>query len=66
MTVEAELKEWGNSFAVIIPAEKVKEMKLRKGDKIEIDIVSKKKVDAFGICKGAKPFKEDKEHEELW
>lgn len=65
MTVETELKEWGNSLAVIIPAEKAKELKLKRGDKVEVDIVAKKRLDAFGICKGAKPFKEEKEHKEF-
>lgn len=67
MTVETEIKEWGNSFAIIIPVEKAKELKLKKGDRVEIDIITKKRVNAFGICKGAKPFKEEKEvHKELW
>ncbi|PIN81686.1 hypothetical protein COV11_01430 [Candidatus Woesearchaeota archaeon CG10_big_fil_rev_8_21_14_0_10_30_7] len=54
--VEAVLKEWGNSMGIILPAEKLKELNLKKGDKIEIDLLSKKKIDAFGIAKGAKPF----------
>jgi len=65
--VEVELKEWGNSIGVILPAEKLKELGLQKGDRIEVDIVEKKKIDGFGICKGAKPFEEEKEeHEEFW
>jgi len=55
--VEVELKEWGNSLGVIVPVEKLKELGLHKGDRIEIDIVHKKKKNGFGICKGAKPFK---------
>ncbi len=64
---EVELKEWGNSIGVIIPFEILKELGLQKGDKIDIDIVQKKRIDGFGICKGAKTFEEEKEsHEELW
>lgn len=59
--VEVELKEWGNSVGVIVPSEKLKELGLHKGDKIEIDIVKKKKLDGFGVCKGAKPFEEEEE-----
>jgi antitoxin component of MazEF toxin-antitoxin module len=65
--VEVELKEWGNSMGVILPAEKLKELRLRRGDKIDIDIVRKKMIDGFGVCKGSKPFKEEKEeHGEFW
>ncbi len=65
--VEVELKEWGNSLGVIVPVEKLKELGLHKGDRIEIDIVQKKKKEGFGICKGAKPFEEEKEeHQEFW
>lgn len=65
--VEVELKEWGNSIGVILPSEKLREYGLRKGDRIVIDIVAKKRVDAFGICKGAGKFEEEKEvHGELW
>ena len=65
--VEVELKEWGNSVGVILPSEKLKELGLRKGDRVEIDIVLKERRDGFGICKGAKPFEEEKEaHKEFW
>jgi len=65
--VKVELKEWGNSFGVILPREKLRELGLKKGDKIEIEIIIKKKLDGFGISRGAKPFEEEKEaHEEFW
>lgn len=65
--VEVELKEWGNSIGAVLPAEKVKELSLKKGDRVDIDIVKKKRVDGFGVARGAKPFEEEKEsHEELW
>jgi len=54
--VEVELKEWGNSIGVIVPTEKLKELGLQKGDRVEIDLVQKKRIDGFGICKGAKLF----------
>ncbi|HLC73528.1 MAG TPA: hypothetical protein VJH20_02735 [Candidatus Nanoarchaeia archaeon] len=58
--VEVELKNWGNSMGVIIPIEKIKELGLRKGDKIDIDIVKKERIDGFGIARGFKRFKEEK------
>jgi hypothetical protein len=65
--VEVELKEWGNSVGVVLPIDKVRQMGLKKGDKIEIKIFLKKRIDGFGIAKGGKPFEEEKEeHEEFW
>lgn len=64
--VEVELKEWGNSIGVIIPMKELKELGLGKGSKVEIEIIKKEIVDGFGICKGAKPFREDEErHKEF-
>ena len=65
--VQVELKDWGNSLGVILPKSKLKELNLQKGDTIEIEILSKKKIDGFGVAKGAKPFEEEKEeHEDFW
>ena len=65
--VEVELKEWGNSIGVILPSEKLRSLHLKKGDRIEIEIIAKKRVDGFGINKGAKPLEREKgEHEEFW
>lgn len=65
--VELELKEWGNSVGVILPAHKLKELDLKKGDKVEIDIVAKRRIDGFGVCRGAKHFEEEKEpHDKFW
>ena len=65
--VEVELKEWGNSIGVILPAEKLRELGLERGDRVDIEIVGKKRIDGFGIAKGAKPFQEEEEHhKEFW
>ncbi|MBI2147157.1 AbrB/MazE/SpoVT family DNA-binding domain-containing protein [Candidatus Woesearchaeota archaeon] len=65
--MEVELKEWGNSLGIILPAETLREFGVGKGDKIDISIVAKKRIDGFGVCHGAKPFKEDSEsHKEFW
>jgi len=65
--VEVELKEWGNSIGVILPRDRLNSLGLKRGDRIEIDIVVKKKMDGFGISKGASSFEEEKEgHEEFW
>ena len=65
--MEAELKQWGNSVGIIVPAEKLRDLGVGAGDLIEIEILPKKRVEGFGICRGAKPFEEEKEqHEEFW
>ncbi len=64
--VEVELKEWGNSIGVILPVESLKELDLKKGDKIEIDIIKKKRINGFGISRGKEPFEEEIEsHKEF-
>ena len=64
--MELELKEWGNSTGVIIPVDKLREYGANKGDRLLIEIVGKKKVDGFGIFKGALPLEGEREgHEEL-
>lgn len=65
--MEVELKQWGNSIGAILPIEELKELGLSRGDRVDIDIIKKKRINGFGLCKGAKPFEEEKEsHEEFW
>ena len=59
--VEVELKEWGNSVGVILPSETLKGFGLHKGDKVEIEVIAKKRLDGFGICKGAASFREEED-----
>lgn len=64
--IETEVKQWGNSLGIIIPAEKVREFSLKSGDMINIEVVTKKRIDAFGIVAGTPPFEEELfEHEDL-
>ena len=65
--MEAKLKEWGNSTGIILPSRKLQELGLKKGDTIEIEIIAKKRINAFGIAKGAKPFVKEKDgHNKFW
>ncbi len=65
--IEVELKEWGNSIGLILPAQKLRELKLQEGDRVSIEILSKVRRDGFGIAKGARPFEEEEiSHEEFW
>ena len=65
--VAVELKKWGNSIGVILPAEKLKELNLIEGDTVELDLVKKEPRDGFGLCKSVHSFEEEKEsHTDFW
>lgn len=58
---EIKIKKWGNSLALIIPSEVAKLEDLSEGDMVKMEIAKERRVDAFGMLKGAPPFgKEDK------
>jgi bifunctional DNA-binding transcriptional regulator/antitoxin component of YhaV-PrlF toxin-antitoxin module len=57
--MESEIKQWGNSKAFVIPKEYAECNDLDVGDRVEILVVKKERVDGFGIAKGARPFKRD-------
>lgn len=65
--VEVELKQWGHSIGAIFPSDILKDLGLEKGDTVDVAIVGKKRIDGFGIAKGARPFEEEEEpHPDLW
>ena len=58
---EAKIKKWGNSLALIIPKEIARLEDLDEGDIVKLELSKEKRVDAFGILKGAPTFsREDK------
>ena len=66
-TVEAKIKKWGNSLGLIIPKDIVKTEDLNTGDTVKVEILKEKRVDGFGMFKGALSFEEEKEeHGEFW
>ncbi len=55
VTIEAQLKRWGNSLAVIIPSEEVENGKLRENQKIKFIILKNPGNvlrETFGMGKG--------------
>lgn len=55
MAIETRLKKWGNSMAVIVPSQLIKQKKLRENDKIMIEVVKKADLsDIFGMIKERK------------
>ncbi len=66
MHISTKVKRWGNSLGLIIPAKALKKLGIEEGELVDIDIMKKAKIDGFGAFAGARPFKEEKEHEEFW
>ena len=66
-TAEAKIKQWGNSLGIIIPKEVIRNEGLGAGDIIKIEIVKERKIDGFGMLKGAPSFVRDHDdREEFW
>ncbi|HIH16658.1 MAG TPA: hypothetical protein HA252_04605 [Candidatus Diapherotrites archaeon] len=59
VSVEVTVKKWGNSLGLIIPREASKKLELREGKRVRVELTSAKFVDAFGLCRGLKPFKKE-------
>lgn len=57
--VEAEIKKWGNSLGFIIPADAVKTEEFRVGEVIRADLMKPKRINGFGMCKGAPSYVEE-------
>lgn len=70
--MQAKTKQWGNSLALIIPKEKVKEMKLKPGEEIDIRMEKKSNVlkELFGAIHFDKPteqlLKEERKSVSKW
>ena len=61
MITETKVKKWGNSLALIIPKEITRLEDLNEGDTVKVEVSKEKRIDGFGILKGAPKFsREDK------
>lgn len=58
---EIKIKQWGNSLGMVIPKEVVKREELLEGDMVKVEIVKEKRIDAFGVLKGAPHFSKEDE-----
>ena len=59
-TINTKVKKWGNSWGIILPADIVRNNKIKEGTDIEVRISIKNKTkagDIFGILKG-KPLRD--------
>ena len=55
MAIEAKIKRWGNSMAIIVPNRIIEEKRLKENDKIIVEVVKKADLsDIFGIIKKRK------------
>ena len=60
--MEAEIRKWGGSKAIIIPDAEAERLDIGIGDHVQVELTKRQKTSAFGIFKGAKPFVRD-EHD---
>ncbi|MBU1159909.1 hypothetical protein KKD04_01865 [Patescibacteria group bacterium] len=51
MEIETETKKWGNSLGIIIPNRIIKIEKIQAGQKIKVDILSKRKTTVSDVFK---------------
>ncbi len=67
---EAKLKRWGRSFGIVVPMEKIRDIKMIEDEKFEIVMSKKKNVlkETFGSVKFKRPIKEilDEGDRESW
>lgn len=64
---EIEVKRWGNSLGILLPKDIVRFNGLSEGDRIKVEIIKSKRIDGYGLFKGAPRFKEDEyEHGDLF
>ena len=55
MAMQAKLKRWGNSMAIIVPNKIIEEKKLKENDEIVVEVVRKADFsNTFGIIKKRK------------
>jgi hypothetical protein len=65
--VHAQVKQWGNSYGIIIPRDIVRVENISPGDYVKAEITKNKPIDGFGVLKGIGRFDdEDDEHGDLF
>ncbi len=61
---KAKVRRVGSSLGVLIPKEIADAEKIKEGEEIEVSLLKQRRLEevmkAFGIAKGAKPFKRDR------
>lgn len=67
--LSAPVRRVGNSLGVLLPKKLVEELSIREGSVVDVSIRKKKKISGLGIARGARPFDEaldrDDIHEEF-
>lgn len=63
--ITAVVKKWGNSLGVIIDNKVSKKLGLRAGEKISLDVSSKKRFSGFGLLKTNEKFERDHDDREF-
>ncbi len=60
MLLDVEVKKWGNSYGLRLTKRVAKQLELKNGDTVNIDIIKKlQTMKGFGMFKGAAPYEKD-------
>jgi len=64
---KVNLKISEDSLGILLPKDVIRHNRLSGRDPVKIDIIKSKKIDGYGIFKGAPKFKEDEyEHSDIF
>ena len=67
VTVKNIARRWGHSLGFIIPSDVAKNIDLKEGQPLEIEIKLKTKINAFGKFKRGRPFnRKENERSGFW
>ncbi|MDD9952851.1 MAG: hypothetical protein OXR66_00780 [Candidatus Woesearchaeota archaeon] len=61
LSLDTEIKSWGNSYGIRISKKLATKLGITKGDKVAFDLKKLEDIDGFGICKKSEPYERDKE-----
>ena len=61
--VSAKVKKWGNSLGIVIENRVSKELGLKPGELVDVDIFPKRKMSGFGIAKGVGGFVRERDED---
>lgn len=62
MIIEAEIKEWGNSYGIRIPKREAEKAGLKPGDRIDVPLERRGDIDRFfGLWRDIPSFERDRD-----
>jgi predicted DNA-binding antitoxin AbrB/MazE fold protein len=69
MIVNSKLRKWGNSVGVVIPLDKIREVRMKEGEEVVVEVRKKESLrEVFGSLKdwkiGSQKFKDEVREDE--